>query len=107
MNFIFEKNITLYSNLEKNKENFKFNSNNLNNLCIKIFRKNFFSIRIKYNLFLSYIDYFIFFKNFTYNYYIKNFPYFYTFSSQRKIFLKYNNVIFNFFDKIFFINFNN
>lgn len=58
VNCIFEKNIIFYSNLKKNKEDFKFNFNNLSNLCIKIFRKNFYSIRIKYNLFLSNIDYF-------------------------------------------------
>ena len=63
VNCIFEKNVTLYSNLKENKENFKFNFNNLSNLCIKIFRKNFYSIRVKYNLFLSNIDYF-FFKKF-------------------------------------------
>jgi hypothetical protein len=91
VNFIFEKNITFYSTLEKNQENFKFNSNNLNNLCIKIFRKNFFSIRIKYNLFLSNIDYFFFIKNFTYNFYIRNCDYFFEFASQRKYFLNYNN----------------
>jgi len=94
VDLIIEKNYMFYF-INKKKDNineiFKFENYNLKNLYIKIFSKNNFKIRVKYNLFLSYIDYFIFFKNFTYNYYIKNFPYFYTFSSQRKIFLKYNN----------------
>ena len=88
VNCIFEKNVILYSNY---KENFKFDSNNISNLCIKIFRKNFYSIRVKYNLFLSNIDYFFFIKNFTYNFYIRNCDYFFEFASQRKYFLKYNN----------------
>jgi hypothetical protein len=81
--------------INKKKDNrnefFKFENYNLKNLYTMIFSKNFFKVRVKYNLFLSNIDYFIFFNNFTYNYYIKNYPYFYTFSSQRKIFLRYNN----------------
>jgi len=69
----------------------KFDFNNLKNLYIKIFKKKFFSIRIKYNLFLSNIDYFIFLKDLTYNFYIRNCDYFFEFASQRKFFLKYNN----------------
>ena len=63
----------------------------LKNLDIKIFKKNFYSIRVKYNLFLSNIDYFLFIKDFTYNYYIRNCSYFFEFASHRKFFLKYNN----------------
>jgi hypothetical protein len=77
--------------INNKNESFKFSNFNLKNLYIMIFSKNFFKIRVKYNLFLSNLDYFIFFKNFTYNFYIKNHQYFYTFSSQRKIFLRYNN----------------
>lgn len=59
VNCIIEKNIILYSQLYINKkENFRFNFNNVKNLYIKIFRKNFYPIRLKYNLFLSNIDYF-------------------------------------------------
>ena len=81
----------LYSIMKKKKELFKFNFNNLNNLYIKIFRKNFYSIRVKYNLFLSNIDYFLFIKGYTFNIYIRNYEYFFEFVSHKKFFLKYNN----------------
>jgi hypothetical protein len=85
---IIEYNNNLYIHL--NKE-FKFNLKNLKNLDIKIFKKNFYAIRVKYNLFLSNIDYFLFIKDFTYNFYIRNCSYFFEFASQRKLFLIYNN----------------
>jgi len=88
VDYIIEKN---YNTYKKKKENFKFKNKSLKNLYINIFKKNFFSIRIYYNLFISNIDYFIFIKDFTYNYYIRNYNYFFEFTSQKKIFLKYNN----------------
>jgi hypothetical protein len=92
MHFIIEFNYKSYINLTKKERfKFKFESKNLKNLDIKIFKKNFYSIRVKYNLFLSNIDYFIFIKDFTYNFYIRNCSYFFEFASQRKFFLKYNN----------------
>ena len=91
-NCVIEKNYSYYLSLEKKKKiDFKFKFNGLNNLHISVYRKNFFSIRVKYNLFLSNIDYFLFMKDFTYNYYIRNCNYFFEFISQRKLFLKYNN----------------
>ena len=88
-----ETNYFAYSIIKnkKKKEDYKFKFNNLNNLYIKIFRKNFYSIRVNYSLFLSNIDYYIFIKDLTYNFYIRNCDHFFQFISQRKYFLRYNN----------------
>lgn len=90
VNCIIEFNNRLYL-VEKKKELFKFNLNNLKNVDIKIYRNNFFPIRVKYNLFISNIDYFIFLKFFTYNFYIRSCNYFFEFASHRKYFLIYHN----------------
>jgi hypothetical protein len=78
-------------NIKKKNGDFNFNLKNLNDVDITIFKKNFYAIRVKYNLFLSNIDYFLFLKDLTYNFYIRNCSYFFEFASQRKFFLKYNN----------------
>jgi hypothetical protein len=88
IDYIINFNYNLYL---KKKEKFIFKYKFLNNLYINIFKTNFYSIRVRYNLFLSNIDYFIFIKGFTYNSYIRNYNYFYEMSSQRKLFLIYNN----------------
>jgi hypothetical protein len=75
----------------KKGETFEFNHYNLKNLFIKIYKKKFFAIRVKYNLFLSNIDYFLFIKGYTFNIYIRNYEYFFEFVSHKKFFLKYNN----------------
>lgn len=93
IDYIIEKNYKNYKK-QKNKDeldDYVFNYYNLNDLYLDIFKKNFFKIRVKYNLFLSNIDYFIFFKEFTYNHYIRNNPYFIKFTSHKKLFLDYNN----------------
>jgi hypothetical protein len=87
---IMEKNVDKY-NINNKKNFFKFNFFNLKNIHIKIYKKKFFAIRVKLNLFLSNIDYFIFLKGLTFNFYIRNCDYFFYFISQRKLFLKYNN----------------
>lgn len=92
-NLIIEKNVDKYVFLksQKKEEIFKFNTYNLKNLYIKIYKKKFFAIRVKYNLFLSNIDYFLFIKGYTFNIYIRNYEYFFEFVSHKKYFLKYNN----------------
>ena len=90
-NVIIEKNYKEFLKKKKNNDYFKFNNFFLKNIDNKIYKKNFFSVRLQYNFFLSNVDYYFFFKNFLYNFYIRNCVYFFEFISQRKFFLIYNN----------------
>lgn len=88
IHLIIEKNVDKYKKLKKK---FEFKFYNLKNIYTKIYKKKYFAIRVKNNLFLSNVDYFIFLKDLTFNFYIRNCDYFFEFPSQRKLFLRYNN----------------